>query len=135
MRRTLIMLALTAGAKALVCLPAFAQAGPEVTLTRFEVATPQIPIEVNARFSDIYAYPGLKLQFVYSSYLIKHGDDYKVWDTGQSMSAGAVAPKLSLVDHLAQLKLTPAQIKYVGASVTTTVITSAMPTPFRKQRC
>jgi hypothetical protein len=32
---------------------------------------------------------------VYSSYLIKHGDDYMVWDTGQSMSAGAVAPKLA----------------------------------------
>jgi hypothetical protein len=61
MRRTLIMLALTAGAKALVCLPAFAQSGPEVTLTRFEGGTPQIPIEVNTRFSDIYAYPGLKL--------------------------------------------------------------------------
>jgi glyoxylase-like metal-dependent hydrolase (beta-lactamase superfamily II) len=110
------MLALTAGANVLVCLPAFAQAGPEVTLTRFEGGTPQTPIEVNTRFSDIYAYPGLKLQFVYSSYLIKHGDDYMVWDTGQSMSAGAVAPKLSLVDHLAQLKLTPEQIKYVGVS-------------------
>ena len=32
------------------------------------------------------------------------------------MSAGAPAPKVSLVDQLVQLKLTPDQIKYVGIS-------------------
>src|SRR6185503_19926113 len=35
---------------------------------------------------------------------------------GQSMSAGAVAPKVSLVDQLAQLKLTPQQIKFIAIS-------------------
>lgn len=39
-----------------------------------------------------------------------------VWDTGHSMSAGAVAPKVSLVDLLAKLELKPDQIKYVGIS-------------------
>jgi N-acyl homoserine lactone hydrolase len=116
MQRIVLLLAFGAAASALVNLPASAQSPPEVTLTRLEGGTPQAPTEVNARFSDTYAYPGLKIQFVYSCYLIKHGDDYMVWDTGQATSAGAVAPKVSLVDLLAQLKVTPEQVKYVGIS-------------------
>jgi N-acyl homoserine lactone hydrolase len=116
MQRALLLLAFSAAANALVSVSAFAQAAPEVTLTRLEGGTPQAPTEVNLRFSDTYAYPGLKLQLVYSCYLIKHGDDYMMWDTGQSTSAGAVAPKVSLVDLLAQLKVTPEQVKYVGIS-------------------
>ena len=95
---------------------AVAQAAPELTLTRFECGTPQAPTDVNTRFSDTYAYNGLKLQFVYSCYLVKHGNDYMMWDSGQSMSAGAVAPKLGLVDLLTQLKVNPEQVKYVGIS-------------------
>jgi glyoxylase-like metal-dependent hydrolase (beta-lactamase superfamily II) len=56
------------------------------------------------------------VQIVFSCYLIKHGDEYLLWDTGQSMSAGAVAPKVSIVDQLAQLNVKPEQIKYVGIS-------------------
>ena len=116
MQRTLIFLALGAGANAFLSLSAIAQTPPEVTLTRLDGGTAQAPIDVNVRFSDTYAYPGVKLQLVYSCYLIKHGDDYMVWDTGQSMSAGAVAPKVSLVDLLAQVKVTPEQVKFVGVS-------------------
>jgi N-acyl homoserine lactone hydrolase len=95
---------------------ALAQAAPEVTLTRLDCGTPQAPTDVNARFSDTYAYPGVKLQFVYSCYLVKHGDDYMMWDTGQATSAGAVAPKVGLVDLLGQLKVSPEQVKYIGIS-------------------
>ena len=116
MQRTLALLALGVGANALVSLSAIAQAPPEVTITRLDGGTPQAPIDVNTRFSDTYSYAGLKLQFVYSCYLIKHGDDYMMWDTGQSTSAGAVAPKVSVVDQLAQLKVTPEQVKFVGIS-------------------
>jgi N-acyl homoserine lactone hydrolase len=116
MQRTLTLLALGVGANALVSLSAIAQAPPEVTITRLDGGTPQAPIDVNTRFSDTYSYAGLKLQFVYSCYLIKHGDDYMMWDTGQSTSAGAVAPKVSVVDQLAQLKVTPEQVKFVGIS-------------------
>jgi N-acyl homoserine lactone hydrolase len=97
-------------------VPAVAQTTPEVTLTRLEGGTQQAPTDVNARFSDTYAYPGVKLQFVYSCYLIKHGTDYMMWDTGQATGAGAVAPKIALVDLLAQLKVTPEQVKYIGIS-------------------
>jgi N-acyl homoserine lactone hydrolase len=95
---------------------AVAQAVPEVTLTRLECGTPQAPVDVNARFSDTSAFPELKLQFVYSCYVIKHGSDYMMWDTGQSTAAGAVAPKVGLVDLLAQAKVAPEQVKYIGIS-------------------
>src|SRR5262245_44819690 len=39
-----------------------------------------------------------------------------IWDTGHSMSAGAVAPKTSLVDLLGQVNVKPDQVKYVGIS-------------------
>jgi N-acyl homoserine lactone hydrolase len=93
-----------------------AQAAPDMSLTRFECGTPQAPIAVNPRFSDIFAYGDLKLQFVYSCYLIKHGDEYLLWDTGHAMTAPNVAPKVSLVDLLAKIDLKPEQIKYVGIS-------------------
>lgn len=100
---------------AVLCLPAAAQTPPEVTLTRLDCGTPQ-QNDVSVRFTDSYAYNGLKVMFTYSCYLIKHGDDYFLWDTGHSMSAGAVAPKVSIVDQLAQLKVKPEQVKFVGIS-------------------
>src|SRR3954462_13771609 len=116
MKRSLALVAAALCANALVASAALAQGAPEVTLTRFDCGTPQAPTAVNARFSDTFAYGDLKVQFVFSCYLIKHGDDYMLWDTGHAMTAPNVAPKLSLVDQLAQLKLTPDQIKYVGIS-------------------
>ena len=95
---------------------ALAQATPEVTLTRLDCGTSNPPIDPNLRFSDTWAYRGLRVQLVYSCYLIKRGDEYMVWDAGHSMSAGAVAPKVSMVDQLAQLQVKPEQIKYIGIS-------------------
>jgi len=116
MQKTLYPSLAAACAGALISLSAWAQPAPEVTLTRFDCGTGQAPTDVAQRFTDSYAYNGLKIQFTYSCYLVKHGDDYMVWDTGQPMSAGAVAPKTSLVDQLAQLKIKPEQIKFVGIS-------------------
>ena len=116
MRRILSLLAIGVCANALISLSAFAQAAPEVTLTRLECGTPAPPTDVGLRFTDTYAFKGLDISLVFSCYLVRHGDDYLVWDTGHSMSAGAVAPKTSLVDLLAQLKLKPDRIKYVGIS-------------------
>jgi glyoxylase-like metal-dependent hydrolase (beta-lactamase superfamily II) len=102
---------------ALASLPAAAQGKPEITLTRMaDCGTSPPPIEVNQRFSDTWAYPGVKIAFTYSCYLIKHGNDYLLWDTGQSMSAPNVAPKTSLPDQLAKLNLKPSDIKFVGIS-------------------
>jgi len=116
MRKAVVSLGLVVGMSVLAGLPVSAQTTAGVTLTRFDCGTPQAPVEVNARHSDTFAYPGLKLQFVYSCYLVKHGDEYMMWDTGQSMSAGPVAPKVGLVDLLAQMKVPPEQVKYIGIS-------------------
>ena len=87
-----------------------------VSLTRLDCGTNTTPTDVGARMSDTYAFSGLKVQLTFSCYLVRHGDDYMIWDTGNPMTAGASAPKTSLVDLLAQLKVTPDQIKYVGIS-------------------
>ena len=101
MQRTLKVLALGICANALLAAPVFAQSTPEVTLTRLsDCGTPQAPTAVNQRFSDTFAYGDLKTQFVFSCYLIKHGNQYLLWDTGHSMTAPNVAPKVSVVDQL-----------------------------------
>ena len=114
MKRILTIVA--AGAGFFAGLAVSAQAAPDVSLARLDCGTPQAPIVVNQRFSDTYAYGDLKVQFVFSCYLVKHGDDYMLWDTGHSMTAPNVAPKVSLVDHLAKIDVKPDQIKYVGIS-------------------
>ena len=118
MQRTLKLLALGICANALVAAPVVAQTAPDVTLTRLaDCGTPVAPTEVNLRFSDTYAFGDLKVQFVFSCYLIKNGNQYLLWDTGHSMTApGGVAPKTSVVAQLAQLGLKPEQIQYVGIS-------------------
>jgi len=108
MRRTLCLLAC-----AIAALPALAQT--EVTLTRIDCGSDPAPREVN-RWSDTFAYPNLKLAFTFSCYLVKHGSEYMVWDTGFVPGSNPQAPKVSLTDQLAQLKVTPEQVKYVGIS-------------------
>ena len=108
MNRALTTLAF--GASLFASLAVSAQAAPEVSLARFECGTPQEPQAVNPRFSDTYSYGDLKLQFVYSCYLIKHGDEYMLWDTGHAMTMPKVAPKVSLVDLLAKIDVKPDQI-------------------------
>lgn len=110
---------LAAAALALSACTAFAQTAayaqaPEITLTRFDCGTPRTN-EVNQRFSDVYQFPGLKLEFVFSCYLIKHGNDYMMWDTGFGPTAEN-APKETLVQQLAKLNVKPEQIKFVGIS-------------------
>jgi N-acyl homoserine lactone hydrolase len=115
MKRTVSMLAIAICASTLAAGSVMAQT-PEVTLTRLDCGTPAPPTDVAQRFTDTYAYSGLKVQLVYSCYLIKHGDDYMVWDTGHAMTTPNVAPKVSLVDLLGKLNLKPENIKYVGIS-------------------
>jgi glyoxylase-like metal-dependent hydrolase (beta-lactamase superfamily II) len=116
MLRIITLSAIVVCASALVSPSAWAQSTPEVTLTRLDCGTGSLR-PVNERFSDTQAYGDLKIPFTFSCYLIKHGSDYLLWDTGQPMSAELdVRPKTSIVDQLAQLNVTPAQIKFVGIS-------------------
>jgi glyoxylase-like metal-dependent hydrolase (beta-lactamase superfamily II) len=94
----------------------------EVTLTRLECAAANAAPADVGRFSDTFAFDGKKLQLTASCYLIKHGSDYMIWDTGyptkESGLAQGTAPtvKTSLVEQLAKVNLKPEQIKYVGIS-------------------
>jgi glyoxylase-like metal-dependent hydrolase (beta-lactamase superfamily II) len=101
---------------ALAFTAASAQTAPEITLTRLDCGTNAAPTDVGARFSDTYAYNGLKVQLTFSCYLIKHGNDYMVWDAGNPVGTTPTAPKTSMVDLLRQLELTPAQVKFIAIS-------------------
>src|SRR6266705_704707 len=108
---------LTVGAGAVLSLSAVAQTAPEVTLTRIECGTAAKTTHVAERFSDTFAYkPDLALTFTFSCYLIKHGDEYMVWDTGFAPGSNPNAPKVGIVDRLKEVKVTPDQVKYVGIS-------------------
>jgi glyoxylase-like metal-dependent hydrolase (beta-lactamase superfamily II) len=77
-------------------------------------------------FSDTFSYVGQKRKLTDSCYLIQHGADYMIWDTG--LPAGLkgapfkddapLSPTLSqtLPEQLAKLKVDPKQIALVGIS-------------------
>ncbi len=96
-------------------LPGSAQTTPEVTLTRLDCGNDVSPRDIG-RFSDTFAYQGQKRNFTFSCYVIRHGDNVMVWDTGFMPGSNPAAPKVSLVDQLATLKITPDQVKFVGIS-------------------
>jgi N-acyl homoserine lactone hydrolase len=116
MLRATILFAVGLCANVLIALPAMAQAPAEVTLTRIECGTGATPTDVGQRFSDTFAYKDLKLTFTFSCYVLKHGDEYMVWDTGFAPGTNPNAPKVGIADRLKELKVTPEQIKYVGIS-------------------
>src|SRR5215813_9857882 len=113
MVRATNLFALGLCATVLVGLPAMAQAPADVTLTRIDCGTGAAPVDVNQRFSDTFAYKDLKLTFTYSCYLIKHGNDYMVWDTGFAPGTNPNAPKVGIVDRLKEVSVTPDQVKFV----------------------
>ncbi len=94
-------------------LPAFAQPAAEVTLTRLDCGN---GFNDQRRFSDSFAYTNPKVPFTFSCYVIRHGDDYMVWDTGYLPGSVPNAPKVSLGEQLAQMNVRPEQVKYVGIS-------------------
>jgi glyoxylase-like metal-dependent hydrolase (beta-lactamase superfamily II) len=106
-------------ASLLIGASASAQNAPEVTLTRFDCGKTTTLTDVS-RFSDVSAFKGLNIQLTFSCYLVKHGNDYLVWDTGNPAATGGTpaptAPQSSLVEQLAQLHLNPSQITFVGIS-------------------
>jgi glyoxylase-like metal-dependent hydrolase (beta-lactamase superfamily II) len=116
MRLAIVRLTACCLAAAFICAPVSAQTPPLVTLTRLACGTNAPPTDVAARFSDTDAWPHLMIQLTFSCYLIQHGSDYMVWDTGNPTGSSPTAPKTSLVDLLAQLKVMPSQVKYVAIS-------------------
>jgi N-acyl homoserine lactone hydrolase len=100
-------------ASAFAALSALAQPAPEVTLTRLDCGN---GFNDQRRFSDTFAYTNPKVPFTFSCYVIKHGDDYMVWDTGYLPGSVPNAPKVTLGEQLAKMNVKPEQVKFVGIS-------------------
>jgi len=92
---------------------AHAQAPAEVTLTRLDCGN---GFNDARRFSDTFAYTDPKVPFTFSCYVIKHGSDYMVWDTGYLPGSTPSATGKPITEQLAQLNIKPDQVKYVGIS-------------------
>jgi glyoxylase-like metal-dependent hydrolase (beta-lactamase superfamily II) len=102
-------------AATLLCGAAPVAFAADVALARLDCGGAPEPVSV-ASFSDTLEHPDLKLPLVYSCYLVRHGDRYLVWDTGNAMDGSPRAPKASLVDQLARIGVTPGQVEFVGIS-------------------
>jgi len=99
--------------------PAKAPAVPAtLSLTRLDCGS--IHVSDFDVFSDTYLYPDQPKQLTASCYLVRHGDQYLLWDTGVAGPAKewvfTISLKQRIVDQLARLKLTPADVDYVGVS-------------------
>jgi glyoxylase-like metal-dependent hydrolase (beta-lactamase superfamily II) len=81
--------------------------------------------QYGAFFSDTFQYPKGPKKVVGSCYLIKHGSDYLLWDTGLTdrlvgqnfeTPMQMLTVERSIVDQLKQIGVAPAQIGTVGIS-------------------
>lgn len=87
----------------------------DVALARLDCGGPPAPVSV-AAFSDTFEFQDTRLPLTYSCYLVRHGDDYLLWDTGNALDGSAAAPKVPLVQQLARIGLKPDDIDFVGIS-------------------
>ena len=103
--------------------PAMAADTPDVELWRLDCG--RIEVGDVDYFSDSYLYPGEPKTLTDSCYLIRHGDEYLLWDTG--MPATLIGTPLvegtdtstlarTIMDQLAEIGVDPADIGYVGIS-------------------
>jgi N-acyl homoserine lactone hydrolase len=86
----------------------------------------QITVRDLSVFSDSFAYAGQTRTLTDSCYLIRHGQDYMLWDSGlpagllgakvDPSAAFSPALKVDLPTQLAQIDIKPDQIKYLGLS-------------------
>ena len=94
----------------------------EIKLWRFDCGT--MPGIALAIFSDTFDYGDRTMDMAVSCYLIKHGDQYMIWDTGFGTEylhgdpggLFKVTMKRSLVDQLADVGVKPDDISIVGIS-------------------
>jgi len=96
-------------------------ASPQIRLWRLDCG--EMQMKNFGLFADDFRFSGQSRLFVNSCYLIQHGSDYLLWDTGLSGDLatkpdpdGAFTIKRTIIQQLKQLGITPAQITYVGLS-------------------
>ena len=113
---------LASAAVALLTLSAPAEA-MDLRLWRLDCGTVQVN-DLNL-FSDTYGYPGASRRLTDSCYLIQHGSDYMLWDTGlpaallgKPFGDGPMSPTLTqtLPAQLGKAGVQPDQISMIGIS-------------------
>jgi len=114
---------LAAAALSFAALGSSYAATPDLKLYRLDCG--HMTLGDKSVMSDEGMYGGQSLDIVMSCYLIKHGDDWMLWDAGLprkylggllkegSFTTGLERP---IVDQLGDLGLRPADIKYVAVS-------------------
>lgn len=100
------------------------KAAAPVKLWRLDCGAAQVN-DLNT-FNDTRAFPGQKMRFAASCYLIRHGDTYMLWDTGlpaalkgiPTNDKDAISATLTVTigDQLAQIGVKPADISIIGIS-------------------
>ncbi|TFI58693.1 N-acyl homoserine lactonase family protein [Sphingomonas parva] len=104
--------------------PAAAQPAAPIQMWRLDCGEIQVSnLDV---FSDTFAYVGQKKTLTDSCYLIRHGENYLLWDSGlPGELAGKTAPpsgpftmslKARVTDQLARIGVRPEQVNFVGIS-------------------
>jgi len=97
---------------------------PPISLTRLDCGS--IEVSDFDVFSDTYLYVGKPKRLTASCYLVRHGDQIVLWDTGVDGALKGkpaandwvftISLKERVVDQLARLNLKPGQVNYVGIS-------------------
>ncbi len=115
---------IAAVALALAAPAASQTAAPSMELWRLDCGDFNMK-RFGAWFSDTFQYPPGARPLVGSCYLIRHGKDYMLWDTGlgeeliakpEENADQRVSLKRSVIDQLKQIGVTPDQIGTVGIS-------------------
>lgn len=104
--------------------PSKGKSTPKVTLTRLDCGDFLVK-DLNV-FSDTFAYVGQSARLTNSCYLIRHGDQWMLWDTGlpvallnaplDETAATSATLSVSLEQQLAEVGVQPEDIDFVGIS-------------------
>lgn len=123
--KTWILLFLTVAAS-LAAPASVAKSGSTSTVRLWRLDCGALWIADLNDMSDTRAYTGRSRQLVGSCYLIQHGSEYLLWDTGLSREAlgkpldrgsrDSESLDRSVVDQLAQIGVKPKQVTRVGIS-------------------
>jgi N-acyl homoserine lactone hydrolase len=113
--------AVAAGVLALLSHSEGAAGSAEVELWRLDCGE-FVDLRLDS-MSDVYAYPDQKKKTLTNScYLIRHNDDYMLWDTGfrpselKAEASGNGAKRETLVQQLARIAVPPEKVTLIGIS-------------------
>jgi N-acyl homoserine lactone hydrolase len=117
-------LGIALGWAALTAMQAPSPTPPELELWRLDCGQVEFA-DYNAFFSDTSEYTPGRKTLVASCYLIRHGTDYMLWDTGlpaalvgnpNSNPAMTASLRASITEQLRQIRVRPEQVTIIGIS-------------------